>query len=178
MAWRSGTSRRPDGKQAGWPPDESDHVLPARASGPVPMLLSISFGFGAGGRTPAAGTVATPKKSEAAESRHLLRARPGGFDVIGETPSHGWGYATLNYTDIQPDRADRWTEGVIGLTLKPGQTYPAPEEWGTISAWAGASAGRLTTSKPMILVLPYTDSSKNDSSSRVSNLLNERFFLK
>ena len=40
--------------------------LPARASGPVPMLLSISFGFGAGGRTPAAGTVATPKKSEAA----------------------------------------------------------------------------------------------------------------
>jgi hypothetical protein len=48
----------------------------------------------------------------------------------------GWGYATLGYTDIQPDRADRWTEGVIGLTLKDCQTRPAAGEWGTISAWA------------------------------------------
>ena len=37
---------------------------------------------------------------------------------------------------IQPDRADRWTEGVIGLTLKEGQARPAPDEWGTIRAWA------------------------------------------
>jgi hypothetical protein len=42
----------------------------------------------------------------------------------------------LNYSEIQPDRPDRWTEGVIGLTLKPGQARPAPDEWGTISAWA------------------------------------------
>ena len=48
----------------------------------------------------------------------------------------GWGYASLGYTDIQPDRADQWTSGVIGLTLKEGQTQPAPDEWGTISAWA------------------------------------------
>src|SRR5438132_6671110 len=40
------------------------------------------------------------------------------------------------YPDIQPDRANRWTEGVIGLTLKAGQTQPAADEWGTISAWA------------------------------------------
>ena len=110
--------------------------LPARASGPVPMLLSISFGFGAGGRAQAAGKAAAPKKSEAAAKPHRLRAGPGGFDAIGEVLGRGWGYATLNYTDIQPDRADRWTEGVIGLTLKPGQTQPAPDEWGTISAWA------------------------------------------
>ena len=55
---------------------------------------------------------------------------------MGEVLGRGWGYASLIYTDIQPDRADRWTEGVIGLTLKPGQTRPAPDEWGTISAWA------------------------------------------
>jgi len=48
----------------------------------------------------------------------------------------GWGYASLPYGEIQPDRADRWTEGVVGLTLKPGQSRPAPGEWGTISAWA------------------------------------------
>ncbi len=103
--------------------------LPARANGPIPMLLSISFGFGAGGR----GQIAAPKKGEGAAKPTLP---PRGFDAIGEVLSRGWGYTTLNYTDIQPDRADRWTEGVIGLTLKPGQARPAPDEWGTISAWA------------------------------------------
>jgi hypothetical protein len=86
---------------------------PAKADKPVPMLLSITFGFSPG-RGPTS------------------RA----FDLIGEVLSRGWGYASLGYTDIQPDRADRWTEGVIGLTLKPGQARPNPDEWGTISAWA------------------------------------------
>jgi hypothetical protein len=111
--------------------------LPAKASGPVPMLFSISFGFGAGGRTQAAGKAATPKKTQAAgKPGPATGPGPGGFDAIGEVLSRGWGYTTLNYADIQPDRADRWTEGVIGLSLQPGQTHPVPEEWGTISAWA------------------------------------------
>jgi hypothetical protein len=90
---------------------------PAKADGPVPMLLSITFGFGgagARGRGPGG----------------------GGFDPVAEVLGRGWGYASLGYGDIQPDRAGRWTEGVIGLTLKEGQTQPAPDEWGTISAWA------------------------------------------
>jgi hypothetical protein len=52
--------------------------------------------------------------------------------------SRGWGYAALGYTDLQPDRAGRWTEGVIGLTLKPGEARPNPDEWGTISFKAAA----------------------------------------
>ena len=55
---------------------------------------------------------------------------------MGELLDRGWGYASLKYGEIQPDRPDRWTEGVIGLTLRPGQSRPAPDEWGTISAWA------------------------------------------
>jgi hypothetical protein len=109
--------------------------LPARANGPVPMLLSISFGFGAGGHGPAADKAAAPKKGERAAKPAPGRG-PGGFDAMGEVLGRGWGYATLNYTEIQPDRADRWTNGVVGLTLKPGQARPAPDEWGTISAWA------------------------------------------
>jgi hypothetical protein len=42
----------------------------------------------------------------------------------------------VGYQDIQPDRADSVTEGVIGLSLKSGQAGPAPGEWGAISAWA------------------------------------------
>jgi len=85
---------------------------PVKAEKPVPVLLSISFGFG--GRPP----------------------RPGAFDPVAEVLGRGWAYATIGYGDIQPDRADRWTEGVIGLTLKEGQKRPAPDDWGTISAWA------------------------------------------
>ena len=111
--------------------------LPARASEPVPVLLSISFGFPpAGARGQAAAKTrprppSAPGKAEAAKGRG-----PGGFDAVGEVLGRGWGYASLAYGEIQPDRADRWKEGVIGLTLKEGQTRPAPDEWGTISAWA------------------------------------------
>jgi hypothetical protein len=92
----------------------------ASASAPVPLLLSITFGFRPGG----AG--AAPKRPPG----------PAPFDGVGAALEHGWGYASLGYTDIQPDRADQWTQGVIGQTLQPGQTQPAPDEWGTISAWA------------------------------------------
>jgi hypothetical protein len=87
-------------------------LTPAKATGPVPMLLHLTFAPRAGGRP------------------------PGGFDLVGETLGRGWGYAALGYTDIQPDRPNRWTDGVIGLTLTQGQTKPAANEWGTISAWA------------------------------------------
>jgi hypothetical protein len=87
---------------------------PAGADRPVPVLLSLSFGFPAGKGPPKA----------------------GGFDPVAEVLGRGWAYASVGYGDIQPDRADRWTEGVIGLTLKAGQKQPAPDEWGTITAWA------------------------------------------
>jgi hypothetical protein len=100
--------------------------LPAKAGGPVPVLLSISF-FGTAARGPA------PAGAPG-------RGPGGGFDVVAEALGRGWAYASLGYTEIQPDRADRWTDGVIGLTLKEGQARPAADEWGTISAWAwGAS---------------------------------------
>jgi hypothetical protein len=102
--------------------------LPTEVSAPVPTLLSITFGFGAGRPGPNANKKAGPAPS-GAPKRPL-------FDGVGATLEHGWGYASLSYTDIQPDRANQWTEGVIGQTLKPGQTQPAPDEWGTISAWA------------------------------------------
>ncbi|HEY2881276.1 MAG TPA: hypothetical protein VGJ15_02555, partial [Pirellulales bacterium] len=89
------------------------------------MILAISFGFGGGGRGGAANvsTPSPPRPANDAES-------------VGEALRRGWGYASLTYSDIQPDKPDMWKQGVIGLTLKDGQTAPAPDEWGTISAWA------------------------------------------
>ncbi len=102
------------GDRPGGPTMTLTVYTPAKADRPVPVLLSISFGFPARNRPPAAAA----------------------FDPVAEVLGRGWAYATVAYGDIQPDRADRWTEGVIGLTLKDGQMRPAPDEWGTISAWA------------------------------------------
>ncbi|HEY2415302.1 MAG TPA: hypothetical protein VGI40_23870 [Pirellulaceae bacterium] len=108
--------------------------LPAKADAPVPVLLNISFGFPPGGR---GGTATKNDQSKTAEQpKAASSARPPQFDVLGECLNRGWGYAVVNYGEIQPDRANQWTSGVIGLTLKEGQTQPAADEWGTISAWS------------------------------------------
>jgi hypothetical protein len=97
--------------------------IPAKANGPVPVIFVIGFGFGGGkGGAPA-------KDAGAGKAAAL-----GG--VPGEVLAKGFAYATVNYNEIQPDQNNQFDKGVIGQTLKPGQTKPAPDEWGAISAWA------------------------------------------
>ena len=95
---------------------------PANARGRVPVILLVNFG---GGPNPPAGRAGAPPLS-------------GDPPVAADILAKGWGYATVGYQDIQPDRADAWTSGVIGVTLSRsgGATKPAPDEWGTIGAWS------------------------------------------
>ena len=48
----------------------------------------------------------------------------------------GFGIATIYYGDIDPDFEGGVPFGVRAMYLKPGQSAPAPEEWGAVSAWA------------------------------------------
>jgi hypothetical protein len=112
---------------------------PAGAARPVPVILLVNFGGGpARGAGPAAGRGAAAPAGRAGQAGAAGRgnALPGEPPVAAEILARGWGYASVGYADIQPDRANSFTEGVIGTTLAPGQTRPAPGDWGTISAWA------------------------------------------
>lgn len=48
----------------------------------------------------------------------------------------GIGFATVCYTDFQPDAPNTAMYGVRGLYLPKGSIEPEPDEWGAISAWA------------------------------------------
>jgi hypothetical protein len=93
---------------------------PARATGPVPVILLLNFGGGS----------APPPAAAPGRGRGFTPDPP----VAAEILQRGWGYAMVGYNDIQPDRANSFDQGVIGRTT-PGQ-QPGPAEWGTISAWA------------------------------------------
>ncbi len=94
--------------------------LPAKVAGPRPLVLHITFG----------GDPVLPLPPDTPPRRF------NDMGPVADVLAHGYAYAILRYTEIQPDNAGGRTAGVIGLALASGQAAPAPDEWGTISAWA------------------------------------------
>ena len=109
--------------------------LPAKADKPAPLLLQISF-------APNSLAVDDPgiregmmwtregERIPASEGRKF-----GSFDVE-KFIAEGIGVATIYYGDIEPDFPEGIKHGIRGYFLKPGKDWPAPDEWGTISAWS------------------------------------------
>ncbi len=108
--------------------------LPAKAHGPSPLLLNISFSANST-------TVDDPgvKEGEIWNQDHKkVPAKQGrAFGKVDVVPllEAGFGFATIYYGDIEPDFDGGLPYGVRALYLKPGQTQPAPDEWGAIAAW-------------------------------------------
>ena len=99
--------------------------LPAKATTPVPVFLHLTF-FGGVPLSATPTNASRPRFSEAGPIKDIL--------------AHGYGYATLRYSEIQPDSRNTYQSGVIGMALAADETKPALDEWGSISAWAwGAS---------------------------------------
>ncbi len=113
--------------------------LPANATKPVPLFFQLSF-------TANSNAVDDPgiKQGEIwnRDKKRVPAVKDGRFGNLKVLPfiEQGFGVATVYYGDIDPDFAGGIPFGVRSLYLKAGQTAPASNEWGTISAWAwGAS---------------------------------------
>ena len=109
--------------------------VPANAPAPVPLLLNISFSANSTtvndpGIKPGEVWGRDKKKIPAAQGMNFGRVN------VARLLDAGFGFATVYYGDIDPDFLGGLPHGVRALYLKPGQTGPAPDEWGAISAWA------------------------------------------
>ena len=109
--------------------------LPARADKPVPLLLNLSFSANSN-------TVDEPGIKEGEvwgpDKKRIPASQGRKFGKIDVTRllDAGFGFGTIYYGDIDPDFAGGLPYGVRSLYLKAGQTEPAADEWGAISAWA------------------------------------------
>jgi hypothetical protein len=108
-------------------------VVPAKAPGPVPVLMMFT-GFG-GGRLPRSAT-APPSTNQVREFGGPYADPPSTEQLIAA----GWGYAQIDPNSVQADNGAGLTRGVIGLVNK-GQARK-PDDWGALRAWAwGAARG-------------------------------------
>lgn len=84
---------------------------------------------------------------------NYTEAKPGDYLHVLQVLQRGYGFAVFNYTDIDPDALSAApygvrpalsaiAQGVRAAYLKPGQTEPASDEWGSIAAW-GWGASRI-----------------------------------
>lgn len=123
-------------KDPSWPKIHLLVYVPAAAAKPVPMLLSINFGAVQAavddpGITPE--TVWNPKTN----TRSMPPAGRGFGRLNAEALlDAGFGIATFYYGDLDPDYAEGFSNGIRAKYQKPGQAERAPEDWGSIAAWA------------------------------------------
>ena len=110
--------------------------LPAEAKQPVPLLLNV--GFTANNLMVNDPGVKVGETWDRQQNKRVPATSGRRFGSLNVVPvlEKGFGIATVNYCDIDPDALGALGSGVRSLYLKPGQTEPATDEWGSIAAWA------------------------------------------
>jgi hypothetical protein len=117
------------------------HLLVYTPAGkkPAPLFLGLSF---AGNQTICddPGIPLAEEWDSKTRVKHSApetsRGRSSAQWQVDKILARGYGLATIYYGDIEPDFDGGMRYGVRPLFFRPGQTEPAPDEWGAIAAWA------------------------------------------
>jgi hypothetical protein len=116
----------------------------AEASRKVPAFLGLNFaGNHAVHRDPGIALSrrwTRRERGKVVPEEHLAPESSRGSEAsrwaVERILARGYALATACYEDIDPDYDDGFKNGVQPLFYRPGQTRPAPDEWGSIAAWA------------------------------------------
>ncbi len=133
--------------------------LPTGSRKPVPMILSLNFsGNQAATADPRIklATVWNPRTHEKQQASEQSRGRAQ--DPIEKILARGYAFGTICYQDIEPDFKGGYVHGIRPPLFKPGQTEPAPDDWGAIGVWS-YGLGRA---------LDYLEKDKDIDSKRVA----------
>lgn len=109
--------------------------LPKKSKEKVPLFFTISF-------TANNLTVDDPEVRIGeiwnSDGKKVKADQPSRFRAtnVEQFIDAGYGFATVYYGDIDPDFKDGFEHGIRKDFLKPGETKPQKDEWGTISAWS------------------------------------------
>jgi len=141
-----------------WPAIHLLIYLPAGATKPVPVLFSINFGA-VQNAVEDPGITPQPVWDPKTNTR-MDPPKGRGFGRLNVTPflDAGIGVATYYYGDVDPDYLNGFSNGIRARYLKPGQTERAPDDWGSIGAWAWG----------MSRVEDYFETDKNIDAKRVA----------
>ena len=110
--------------------------LPVKRARPTPVFLGLNFAGNHAVHADPGITLSTrPQRDRKlpTDASRGKQARRWSIDLI---LSRGYGLATIYCGDIDLDFHDGFKNGVHPLFYRDGQTQPAPDEWGTIAAWA------------------------------------------